>query len=670
MRKIEIKIFFIISICLGIVTNGQISNDIPNLVPPSPSAFGFSVYNSNFQNTPSGNYNYVVPIYKLQLDNITIPVFLSYTSGVKIDDVGGNLGTSWGLNAGGIITRVVRNLADEEAPKRWVPSNIDIVNDYNKIKEAALPGDYVDTEFDWFNFNVSNGINGSFYMDENLNPIYKGDDYKIEISYIQDTKGTRFLQFIITDKLGNKYFFGGNDKLVERTKLMSSDDSGFNVSNPKPEYATAWYLYKIETPSRKKINFDYEKDIYKFYSSASSSLSVEQKCACTGFNGEEYETKIINHKTLSSVSGSRIVRISTDKETVNFHYDKIRNDVMGGKLLNSIVIQSLNGKQISNYTLSYLDIYSNNVESYYFTSSNQDTRYRYFLSNIINIINKEKYSFEYYNPADLPARFSLSSDYYGYFNNYTNNKPFPTINNFNSTDIREVVKIISNKVPSNYLSANKEVNPNTVFYGNLRKISYPTGGSATIFYEPNCSTEKIPSDSYSYLSLEAYRLCGEPIIKEKKATFVSNGEDIYLTASASTDYFNCGEPDNLHDIYSISIKDLSTGSIIWSKNKKVSEGNFETSEVACIQGNVEHCPIKTVLGRTYEVTFSVSSKFGEIFGALSVKYNKITEFQDKTVNYAGARVSKIVDNDIEGAEYTKKFIYNLYKDKDLTRCAF
>ena len=224
-----------------------------------------------------------------------------------------------------------------------------------------------------------------------------------------------------------------------------------------------------------------------------------------------------------------------------FIYNKDRDDVTGAisSLLTAVELKNKNNLLVRNFVLTY-DDFIKPISNYYFTESNQNTRYRYFLKQVQELYSKEKHLFEYYNPYDLPARFSLSADYYGYYNKKNNNRPFPVINDFNSNEIRTIIPIIKNKIPTTYISADKEVNPTSVHFGNLRKITYPTGGTSTIIYEPNKTMEQLPVENFSSLNFMLNRQCEDPKIIEQKKTITSNGGDIFLDAIAAVDYWNCG----------------------------------------------------------------------------------------------------------------------------------
>ncbi|AIL46804.1 hypothetical protein BD94_3029 [Elizabethkingia anophelis NUHP1] len=61
---------------------------------------------------------------------------MNYSSDVRVDDIGGSTGISWQLNAGGVISRVVKDETDENV-ENWRPITINENSDVQKIKRAA-----------------------------------------------------------------------------------------------------------------------------------------------------------------------------------------------------------------------------------------------------------------------------------------------------------------------------------------------------------------------------------------------------------------------------------------------------------------------------------------------------------------------------------------------------
>ena len=87
----------------------------PTLQPPDVAAF----QKVNF--IPVSNYtgrsNISIPIYSVSSGNINVPISLSYnTSGVKVSDMSSSVGLNWSLNAGGVISKIVRGMDDFTRP--------------------------------------------------------------------------------------------------------------------------------------------------------------------------------------------------------------------------------------------------------------------------------------------------------------------------------------------------------------------------------------------------------------------------------------------------------------------------------------------------------------------------------------------------------------------------
>jgi hypothetical protein len=114
-NRMKNKIFLLIVLMITIkcfsqdYSNSQISN--PNILPPDVSSF----QKVNF--LPVSNYtgraNVEIPFYNVELGGLKIPIGLSYnTGGVKSNDVASSVGLNWSLNAGGMISKVVKGVDD------------------------------------------------------------------------------------------------------------------------------------------------------------------------------------------------------------------------------------------------------------------------------------------------------------------------------------------------------------------------------------------------------------------------------------------------------------------------------------------------------------------------------------------------------------------------------
>ncbi|MCL8538944.1 hypothetical protein M9991_18930, partial [Chryseobacterium gallinarum] len=617
---------------------------LPQIVTPSQETFTNS--RISFENSSSGEFTYQYPIF----NNIQTPISLYYTSGVKVDDIGTSTGMSWQLNAGGVISRIVRDETDENKTN-WKPENIDEITDLQNIKNAARAGNTIDTEYDWFNFSISNGLNGSFYIDKNLNVFIESKDkVKIEITGKNAPVSVygKLLEFKLTDKLGNEYYFGGTDLNVEKTVFQNAGSN--------QQATTGWYLYKIIASDKKETIFTYNVENLNYYTSLNASFNVQQNCS-PPISAQPYTYSDIK-KTQSTIQSykPKLVNIVEEDKQITFIYNKERGDLFNtnpeNNLLTSIEIKSNNSSLIETFSFEYFDTQSSLAAIYYGLPSNEkSTRNRHFLKSIKNVNKNTQTEFEYYDLPSLPSRFSLASDYYGYANGANNSSPFPTIaqdNNFG------IFKGFSNIMPLSMFSADKKVKPLLASIGNLKKIIHPTKGISEILYEPNSSVGMVSERVKEKGSISVnYNRCNLANDKPTDSfTFISNGAPIEYYGTAFFDnYYGCGEPDSLHDIHSLNITDLTTGSLVFTDNNKVSEP-FK-AEVGTY-----YYPVNTESGHTYKVEYSVTSRIGAVSGHILVSYNEHTVTRNELKYFGGSRVASIKESSIEGGNYVRKFFYN------------
>ncbi len=88
--------------------------DGPGAAAPSPSALEMIKAVNGGVNLYNGSQNTSIPLYNLQAYDITIPVSISSSNnGLKVNDIGSLVGQHWNLDAGGMISLVVKGLPDE-----------------------------------------------------------------------------------------------------------------------------------------------------------------------------------------------------------------------------------------------------------------------------------------------------------------------------------------------------------------------------------------------------------------------------------------------------------------------------------------------------------------------------------------------------------------------------
>jgi hypothetical protein len=636
MRKRLQVLFLILGFVTGNAQSGSINNEsiIPNITPPTHQTFSLSRVNYNAGS--DGKFHHTIPLFSID-DDLGMNISLGYRSDVKVDDIGGSLGMSWQLNFGGVVSRVVKDEADEGNYTKWRPTEVNEVTDLYNIRQAAAPGNVYDTEYDWFNFSIPNGLSGSFYIDENLN-VFSEDSENVKIQIYQiGTSISEYgkkLEIKLTDSQGNEYYFGGDDQYIERTKFVAQ--------GPDRKSITGWYLRKIINAKKEEINFQYDIEQINYLSSASASFSIRQIC----FSPTEYHNvfnDVVKSKSQTTAFTPRIKSIETSIKKIFFNYGKFRNDLPGGtgKLLTGVSLKDKNLNVIKEYEIEYYDVQKSPPATYYNISSTETaTTNRHFIKSLTNLNNaRDKYGFEYYDIDKIPARFSLNTDYYNYYNSANNSSPFPG----NS----ETLNFFTNLIPPTLISANKEVKPENAPIGNLKKISYPTGGFSEVFYEPNYSMktikEYIPTLSPT-LELDK-KPCENINITEKYFYFTSNGTSVRFTSGGG--YYQCNsEIDSLHDQYKIEIHRKQGQT--WIHEKTIITDVLQSLDYS----------FPTKPNEEYQIRFTLDARFTAINVQLDIQYNLEEKIKVVPSYVGGSRVSRIEENDTLSQKYTKKYYYN------------
>lgn len=108
MKRLKYILFIILSLCTHICY-GQMDNNEQQIIPQSPTVASLVQHVdcpvSYYSGTPSIN----IPLYEINVDNVTIPLSLSYhASGIKVSQESSWVGLGWSLQAGGCISRSVQ----------------------------------------------------------------------------------------------------------------------------------------------------------------------------------------------------------------------------------------------------------------------------------------------------------------------------------------------------------------------------------------------------------------------------------------------------------------------------------------------------------------------------------------------------------------------------------
>ncbi len=459
---------------LLIVFNCQISGaqEVPNQTPPTPEAFKFTQYGEIPVNESSGNASVDIPLYTFKAGKINIPISMFHSGGaVKVDEANSWTGINWQLNVGGLITRTVNDLVDENTStgSRLLYSSTTLsgfrVNQSSELVELAAPT--VDSEVDIFNYSFP-GHSGSFYLDENLDPRLIKYDKEIKISRLSSNAIVNGITthdkktITITTADGTKYYFGG----VTASESTTARSGAGDFSPPKQ---TGFYLFKIENFLGDIVTFT-----YSFGGSSMETVGYSERftvdVGVDNCSSTTYQLKTSRSgptaSFLETTGKVKLVNITSNRDNSKVTFQSsLQNDNLNRFVLNDIIIYNDN-----------LDIHKKVVFDY-ITPNTINTLYkRFYLDKIkifegTNTTTDNIHSFQYNHPELLPDRFSKAQDYAGYYNGriYNNSYIPKTDNPFYA--------------PYQAGFANKFVSFEKASYGSLSRVIYPTKGFTDFEYE-------------------------------------------------------------------------------------------------------------------------------------------------------------------------------------------
>lgn len=245
---------------------------------PSPTASNLGMYGNIPVSYCSGRANVSIPLYELNVKDVSMPVELCYdTSGILINSLPSWTGQNWSLNTGGTITRVKNGFYDEyEYPKHLQQLAYGFINyfhSYNALKRHLSHGDeelqdsicmlHRDYAPDVFHFYFM-GHSGRFFLGNDGDWKVQSDD-NIEVIFDVNDKNNYILPFIsrypysltggvisyqpkcikgfiLRDDNGTQYHFGQDISAIEFTTNFFSQG---NRECQEFWAANSWYLTKV-----------------------------------------------------------------------------------------------------------------------------------------------------------------------------------------------------------------------------------------------------------------------------------------------------------------------------------------------------------------------------------------------------------------------------------------
>jgi len=640
MRKLLPVISFIISGVLYCQSSNEsdVGRNLSKISPPTPESYKFGTFGNLPIGLFTGATNFSIPLTTFTLKDISIPLSLNYSSnGIKLDDLNGSVGLGWTFINAGVITRIIRDEADEL--NGFINGDVPDINALgfnhptviNYLNSVSTDG--VDSEPDLFMANFA-GRNLKFVVDKNGNSIQL-DKTSCKINGYGS---------LITTEDGTKYFFDAQEQ-------VKNSMTNVGMHGPVKINTTSWYLTKIITKSGQEIHIQYYDKTY------TSTIAQSQSLSYTIIGPQQFKYGPINNDNIGSGSCDRNCDVLPFSMTPNIGLvSKSEQNIIVGKQIKKIYDQ--NGNTIQFIYEEQVNDVNRLVGIQKFNSSNlvEDLELKYlispnnrvFLTEVLNKKSQSRHSFEYYNPTELPEKLSFKRDMWGYYNAKDNINIIPQI--FNANSIGAV----------QYNGADQTVNENVGYYGLLKKIVYPTGGSSEILYENHKIRENtiVPghmavsglqtsNDNFTNTSTE------EQIIIPKKTGHIS----IMIGANTNESCTNNSFPTDRMKA-DLSVSNTLTDEKLNILKKGIIGYNPQGIRYTASHGVYEEVFVYVEKDIPYKISLSARWFCSNAYA--NVKYQSTEDFyvlQDKLLG--GYRVKSISDNPSSGNSITKNYQYLL-----------
>ena len=401
-------------------------------ISASPNASEFSKVGDLSVNEYSGVFSTSIPLFNLQSNGIELPISISYqTSGIRINDIPGNVGLGWSLNAGGVINRTVKGICDEMNYR--IDGGQDGGEQMVGYQQLSYPyeGRGYDYLPDEFVVNVPGHLSSRFYFKINrevmevpfLGNIIDEDRYD---------NGTEYDDFISSFQIIDKNGVEFNFNHVEKLETYSSVEMHTFYQGNHNHFTSSFFLSNIVNISN-VTSFTFE---YTPYSDlVFNNLDVKNKFLDYP-NGELCETCTdqlfgMGYKTVPGtveskreiIEGNRLSRILFQDGYLQFNYNHSRQDIPGDYAVTSIELYTLNDELVKGYKLSY---------DYFNSTGGEYPHY----NKRLKLISIQEYGNDLdeippyifaYNELTLAPRNTYMFDAWGYNNGISSNESFTTM---------------------------------------------------------------------------------------------------------------------------------------------------------------------------------------------------------------------------------------------------
>ncbi len=643
---------------------------LPDFTPISPNAASLG----NFGNIPvglnTGTPNINIPLYTINIGDFNFPISLNYSSnGIKVDQRESVVGLGWSISNLCVISRQQRHNVDETpfASKRYMLPDADLHSDemhdhiFNLIENEAYHSTK-DFQPDLFSYNL-NGISGTFYLDNNEQPVLLSPD-AVEIE-----KLIGFNQGISITDNAFRLVNGNGVQYIFKTAEIGNYKTNIQ-GPPTSQGVTSWYINKIILASEDTLRFNYVANTTRYIASFSQNISAKYfNYTLEGIPShvDPVYTKVFNEGRLLS-------SIEWKSGEIQFSYSELYDGVGNTDLMriDSIIIENRNSpvkRIVLNYQIfDALGSYKNNDIG----SDDESADVRDFLISVFfegNNNDEQKYVFDYYSPDEMAPRLSYSQDDWGYFNGKDNAdlvpKDLERVYDFLQRPPGDVVSmpITLQELDHIFRNVGGDKTPDFSYgiRGLLKSVQYPTNGKTSLIYEPHLirDSKYILSDSiptYGYVNVRSVGM-GSTIESFTTDTIPFAQGPLKLHCSVAKD--TCWEGPDHWVKMDLKILDLTTGELAPIIRIRYDGMYIYESNPVTITENSTY-EYYTFLAEGHVYIFELKLIKPCLYGSMNIRYYDVSNGGYTTMinkQVGGGRIRKVISDNSFGKQQSINYYY-------------
>ncbi|MBT2622608.1 hypothetical protein [Chryseobacterium sp. ISL-6] len=524
----------------GILGNAQSAKDLTGSFSKntkSPQATDFIRYGNIPIKKNIGELDLNIPLLSIPTQNGgKVSLDLNYNaSGFIPDKKSGIVGFNWNLMSGGVITRTVVGEADDQAGSPQTGNGINghyehgylvgikqfgtntselpTDNDLSTINPNKLFGavDNLNDEFfevrlngypntnstryettsDKYSFNF-NGISGSFFIaPDGKVEVVTSEPHKLKVDlsgmnsqpYTSVCSPLSESEIIITDEVGNKYYFGKESKNLEYNVFLGAVATGINAQTP---VISGWYQYKTEYQNGDVLKYNYQADNIAPNNVYSSFCIINQNNFWKPLPQYSDLKKFLDLHSMGDSNSRQVFNLVKKAYLSNIEYkdykivfsysdqdNLYKNVAISGSQFGKVPQKKLDKIQLYNQT--------NLTNTIDFGYEVYNAQYPRIFLKTVKEMGKEPYEFSYdtSSAANTPSPITFAVDYWGYYNGKTSNDApfatpiiFPSVNYLSNGDYQYTSDVRESDFTYSKMYA-------------LQSVKYPTKGSSFFNYEPH-----------------------------------------------------------------------------------------------------------------------------------------------------------------------------------------